>query len=95
MGIVYTCASMFDTLILKLNEFQLVDAKFMISLKGRSHMCLNVLSPSQCTLCAIYLEPNDILFYDNTLDEVFTLDSFLYYIFAYDDIDDGFGFTLS
>ena len=72
-GNVYKCASLLDTLVLKLHESQLMDVKLSICLKGRMCMCLNALSSS------VY---------------AFTLDSFLYYLFAYDDIHTSFGFVV-
>ena len=72
-GNVSKCASLLDTIVFKLQESQLVDAKFSICLKERMWMCLNALSSP------LY---------------AFTLDSFLYYLFAYDDIHASFGFVL-
>ncbi|KAF3629292.1 hypothetical protein FXO38_27771 [Capsicum annuum] len=72
-GNVSEYASFFDTLILKLHESQLVDAKLFIFLKGRMCVCLNAL-PS--------------------IVHAFTLDSFLYYLFAYDNVHASLGITL-
>ncbi|KAF3627992.1 putative HMG1/2-like protein-like [Capsicum annuum] len=63
-------------------------------LKGKSHMCLNALIPSLCALCAMSFGPNGLLIDNSTLDDAFTIDSFLYYLFAYDDIYAILGFIL-
>ncbi|KAF3680237.1 putative pre-mRNA-processing factor 6-like [Capsicum annuum] len=81
-----TCNLLYDS--------QLVDTKLILYLKGRGHMCLSALNPSFCALCAISFGLNGILIDDSTLDDAFTLDSFLYYLFAYDDIHTSFGFVL-
>ncbi|KAF3652488.1 hypothetical protein FXO37_17476 [Capsicum annuum] len=55
------CASLLDTLVLELSKSQLVDAKLMFFLRGRSHICLIDLIPSLCALCAISFGPSDPL----------------------------------
>ncbi|KAF3626532.1 hypothetical protein FXO37_30327 [Capsicum annuum] len=71
-GNVPKCASLFDTLVPKLHEFQLVDAKLSRCLKERMSMCLNT--------------------YSSPVNS-FTCDSFLYYLFAFDDFHASFGFV--
>ena len=68
-GNVPKCPSLFDTLVPKLHEFQLVDAKLSSYLKERMCMCLNA--------------------YSSPVNS-FARDSFLYYVFAYDDFHASF-----
>ena len=90
-GFAHACASLYDKLVLKLLESQLVHVNFMFYLKGRNCMSLNDLIPS---LYAKSFESIGILIDDSTLDDAFTLDAFLYYLFAYDDIHASLGFVL-
>lgn len=63
----------------------------MNCLKGRNYMCLNALTLSLCISRAKSFEPNGILMDNSTLDDAFIFDSFLYYLFAFDDYHDSYG----
>ncbi|KAF3654762.1 hypothetical protein FXO38_15006 [Capsicum annuum] len=62
--------------------------------KRRICISLNALISSLCASHTKFLDPNGIVIDNSTLDDAFTFDFFLYYLFAYDDIHDSFGLTL-
>ena len=63
-------------------------------IERKSVVCLNDLSPSLSVLVAKSLEPYGILVDGNAMDEISMLNSFLYYLFAYDDVHASCGIIL-
>lgn len=58
----------------------------MHCLKRKIMVCINALNPFLSVFCSKYLEVNGILVDNNILEQTFIFDSFLYYLFAYDNI---------